>query len=142
LTTGHLSVEASRLSAILVGVLVLWITESLPLPVTALLGAALCVVLGVADAKTVLSPFANPVVFLFIGSFVLARAMTEHGLDRRIALKILGSQWVGGKPRARAVCDGDCDKCAFDVGEQHGDDGDDVADCVGDFECDAVTEAD
>ena len=76
----------------------LWASETLPLPVTALLGAALCVVLGVAPAKTVLAPFADPIVFLFIGSFILARAMMLHGLDRRIALAFLSAPWVGGKP--------------------------------------------
>src|SRR5688572_4866905 len=55
-----------RLSAILGAVAVLWVTELLPLPVTALLGAVLCVLLGVAPAKQVLAYFADPIVFLFI----------------------------------------------------------------------------
>jgi sodium-dependent dicarboxylate transporter 2/3/5 len=73
-------------------------TEALPLPVTALLGACLCVLLEVADAKTVFAPFADPIVFLFIGSFMLARAMTLHALDRRIALAFLSVGWIGGRP--------------------------------------------
>lgn len=79
-------------------VAVLWMTEALPLPVTALLGPTLCIVLGVADAKTVLAPFGDPIVFLFIGSFMLARAMTLHQLDRRIALAVLSWSWVGSHP--------------------------------------------
>src|SRR5687768_12113295 len=75
LTSSTLSPQGRRLSAILASVAVLWITEALPLPVTALLGAALCVVLGVADAKTTFAPFADPMIFLFLGSFILARAM-------------------------------------------------------------------
>jgi sodium-dependent dicarboxylate transporter 2/3/5 len=98
LTSGHLSPEGRSLSAILAAVCVLWVTETLPLPVTALLGALLCIVLGVAPAKTVLAYFADPIVFLFIGSFMLARAMTLHGLDRRIALGVLSVPWVGGHP--------------------------------------------
>jgi len=58
----------------------------------------LCILLEVADAKTVLAPFADPIVFLFIGSFILARAMMLHGLNRRIALAILSLRWVGGHP--------------------------------------------
>ena len=51
--------------------------------------AVLCIALGVAPAKQVFSYFADPIVFLFIGSFMLARAMAVHGLDRRIALSFL-----------------------------------------------------
>lgn len=98
LTAGHLSPPGRWLAAILSAVAILWVTETLPLPVTALLGACLCIVFGVADAKTVLAPFADSIVFLFIGSFMLARAMTLHGLDRRVALAFLASPWVGGRP--------------------------------------------
>jgi sodium-dependent dicarboxylate transporter 2/3/5 len=98
LTAGHLSREGQTLAAILAAVAALWVSEALPLPVTALLGAVLCVVLGVAPARTVLAYFADPIVFLFIGSFILARAMMLHGLDRRIALGFLSLPWVGGRP--------------------------------------------
>jgi len=94
-----LSPEATALAVILVGVVVLWITEALPLPVTALLGAVACVVAGVAPAEKVFQPFADPVVFLFIGSFMLAEAIRVHGLDRRLAYAVLGLPWVGEAPR-------------------------------------------
>jgi sodium-dependent dicarboxylate transporter 2/3/5 len=68
------------------------------LPATALLGAVLCIGLGVAPAKQVFSYFADPIVFLFIGSFMLARAMSFHGLDRRIALSFLSIAWVSATP--------------------------------------------
>jgi sodium-dependent dicarboxylate transporter 2/3/5 len=97
-TTGSLHYEARMLSAILAGAAVLWITETLPLPVTALLGAALCIVMGVADPRTVLAPFADRIVFLFIGSFILARAMAIHGLDRRLALGFLSWRWLAAHP--------------------------------------------
>ena len=90
--------RARRLSAILASVAVLWVTELLPLPVTALLGAVLCVLLGVAPAKQVLAYFADPIVFLFIGSFMLARAMSVHRLDRRIALGFLSIDWIAAHP--------------------------------------------
>ena len=75
---------------------IFWITEAIPLPVTALLGAALAVIVGIAPAKSVLAAFGDPVIFLFIGSFMLARAMQVHGLDRRIAYTLLAHPWVGG----------------------------------------------
>lgn len=97
-TGPFLSPEAGRLSAVLVMMVLFWITESIPLPVTALLGAVLNIVLGVADAKTVLAPFADPIIFIFIGGFILARAMIRHGLDRRIALGVLSLPGVSKSP--------------------------------------------
>src|SRR5262245_16447005 len=103
--TPTLSVEGRRLAAILAAVGVLWITESLPLPVTALLGAILCVVFGAVpedrnarSVEIVFAYFADPIVFVFIGSFMLARAMSVHNLDRRIALWFLSKHWVAGRP--------------------------------------------
>ena len=93
-----LSVEAHRLAAVLGAVVVLWVTEALPLPVTALVGAALCVVLGVAPAKQVFAPFADPLIFLFIGAFILSRAIFVHHLDRRVAFAVLSLPWVGARP--------------------------------------------
>ncbi|MDQ3688382.1 MAG: DASS family sodium-coupled anion symporter, partial [Acidobacteriota bacterium] len=90
--------EAHRLAAVMAGVIVLWVTEALPLPVTALLGAALCVVMRVAPARDVFAPFADPLMFLFIGSFILARAIFLHRLDRRLAFGVLSIKWVGARP--------------------------------------------
>ena len=94
-----LSYEAQALAAILLAVVALWITEALPLPVTALLGAVACVIAGVAPAKEVFRPFAEPLVFLFIGSFMLAEAIRVHGLDRRLAYSVLAIPWVGERPQ-------------------------------------------
>jgi sodium-dependent dicarboxylate transporter 2/3/5 len=90
--------EAHRLAAVMATVVLLWITEALPLPVTALLGAAACVVLKVAPAKDVFAPFADPLMFLFIGSFMIARAIFLHRLDRRLAFGVLSIRWVGARP--------------------------------------------
>jgi solute carrier family 13 (sodium-dependent dicarboxylate transporter), member 2/3/5 len=95
---GNLSPEGARLAAVLAAVAVLWLCEPIPLPVTALLGALLCVLLGVAPVKDVLAPFADPIIFLFLGSFMLAGAMELHGLDKRIALGFLSAPWVGSHP--------------------------------------------
>ena len=89
---------AHRLAAILAMMVVLWVTEALPLPVTALIGPVLAVILQVGPARTVLAPFADPIIFLFIGSFMLAEAMFSHGLDRRIAFGALSSRAVGASP--------------------------------------------
>ena len=80
-----LSPEALTLAPILVTVIVLWVTEALPLAVTALLGAVACVVAGVAPAKEVFRPFADPLIFLFIGSFLIAEAIRLRRLDRLLS---------------------------------------------------------
>jgi len=90
--------EAHRLAAILATVVVLWVTETLPMPVTALLGAALAVILRVAPAREVFAPYADPLMFLFIGAFILAQAIFHHRLDRRFAYAVLSLPWVGARP--------------------------------------------
>ena len=93
-----LSPAAHRLAAVLAAVVVLWVTEALPLAVTALLGASTCVVLRVAPAKDVFAPFADPLMFLFIGAFIISRAIFLHQLDRRLAYTVLSLPWVGARP--------------------------------------------
>ncbi|NCY02840.1 MAG: DASS family sodium-coupled anion symporter [Planctomycetia bacterium] len=93
-----LGYEAQALAVILAVVVALWVTEALPLPVTALLGVVACIIAGVAPAKTVFRPFADPIIFLFIGSFMLAEAIRVHGLDRRLAYRVLAVPGVGERP--------------------------------------------
>ena len=82
--------EARRLVAVLALAIAWWITEAIPLPATALVAAALAIVLGIAPARQVLAPFADPVIFLFLGSFLLAEALSRFGLDVRLAAWLLG----------------------------------------------------
>lgn len=94
----NLKPEAHSLAAIIAVIIILWICESLPMPVTALIGAALCVLFKVAPAKDVFAPFADPLMFLFIGSFMLARAIFLHDLDKRFAYGVLSLKWIGARP--------------------------------------------
>jgi sodium-dependent dicarboxylate transporter 2/3/5 len=86
---------AHRMAAIMTLVVVLWVTEALPMAVTALLGPVLAVVLQVAPAPQAFASFADPVIFLFIGSLILAEAVFMHGLDRRIAFTALAWRRTG-----------------------------------------------
>lgn len=86
---------AHRLAAILAMMVVFWVTEALPLAVTAMLGPVLAVLFGVAPARTAFASFADPVIFVFIGGFMLAEAMFVHAVDRRIAYTALSSRFVG-----------------------------------------------
>jgi sodium-dependent dicarboxylate transporter 2/3/5 len=98
LTPFNLKPEAHSLAAIIAVVIIFWICESLPMPVTALIGAALCIIFKVADARTVFAPFADPLMFLFIGSFIIARAIFLHDLDKRFAFGVLSLKIIGARP--------------------------------------------
>ncbi len=91
-----LSVEAHRLAAVVSLVVVWWVSEAIPIPATALLGAVLAVVSGVTSARGAFAPFASPTIFLFIGSFMIGRAVSDHGLDRRLAFSLLSLKVVQG----------------------------------------------
>ncbi len=90
---------AHRLGAVACLVIVFWVTEVLPIPVTALLGSILCVALGVAPAREVFAPYADPVIFLFVGAFLVGEALRDTGLDARLARALLHVRWVGGSGR-------------------------------------------
>ena len=90
-----LAAPAHRVSAILGMMIVFWVTEALPLAVTALLGPVLAVLFRVVPAATAFAAFADPIIFVFIGSFILAEAMFVHGVDRRIAYTALSWRFVG-----------------------------------------------
>ncbi|NOY94186.1 MAG: SLC13/DASS family transporter [Deltaproteobacteria bacterium] len=99
-----LPTRAHHLAAIFAAVIVLWVSEALPIAVTALLIAPLMIITGVTDAKSAFAPYADPLLFLFVGGFFIARAMTRHGLDRRIAGALVSLPGVAGVPsRVRAA---------------------------------------
>lgn len=98
LLLGPAAPEQRKTLAVVAWVLVWWITEAVPLPVSALFGPALLVALGVDTAASLFAPFADPVIFLFLGSFVLAEATVASGLDRRLALSVLTIPWVTASP--------------------------------------------
>lgn len=94
----QLSYQAHSLAAVIALVITLWICESLPMPISAVIGTALAVFLGVAPAKEVFAPFADPLMFLFVGSFMLARAIFIHDLDKRFAYGVLSLKFIGARP--------------------------------------------
>ncbi len=90
-----LGAKAHMLAAILAFTVTWWICEPIPLGMTALVSSVLCVVLGVDSAKKVLAPYADPTIYLFLGSFILAEAMAIHKLDKRFAYWIMSLRSVG-----------------------------------------------
>jgi sodium-dependent dicarboxylate transporter 2/3/5 len=99
-----LPAPAHRAAAIAAMTIVLWITEAMPLAVAALLGPCLAVVLDVVPAKEALAGFSHPLIFLFLGGFMLADALSVQGFDRRATLWLLSRGFIAGIPnRARAA---------------------------------------
>ena len=88
--------EITRTAAVAVLMAVWWISEALPLAVTALVPLVAFPMLGVIDGSEISESYINHIIFLFIGGFVMALAMERWGLHKRIALHIL--KWVGVSP--------------------------------------------
>ncbi|MFC3137932.1 DASS family sodium-coupled anion symporter [Shewanella submarina] len=75
--------------SILVFAAILWLTEAIHISVTAILVPILAVLFGVFETKAAMSNFANPIIYLFFGGFVLAAALNAQGIDKLIAQKVL-----------------------------------------------------
>ncbi len=86
LLPGDLAQPARVVAATAVLMGLWWMTEAIPIPATALLPLILFPALGVAPIDEASPPYANPVIFLFMGGFMLALAMQRWNLHRRIAL--------------------------------------------------------
>jgi sodium-dependent dicarboxylate transporter 2/3/5 len=95
---GDLSPAAWRTAAMGVLMAVWWASEAVPIAVTALLPLVFFPLLGIADMQAASAPFANKVIFLFLGGFVVALGMQRWNLHRRIALTVL--QHAGGNGRS------------------------------------------
>lgn len=84
-----MTLPAWRTAAIGIFMACWWITEAVPIPATALTPLLLFPSLGVLPVGAAAAPYANPIIFLFLGGFVIALAMERHGLHRRIALRVV-----------------------------------------------------
>ncbi|PWJ09933.1 solute carrier family 13 (sodium-dependent dicarboxylate transporter), member 2/3/5 [Jannaschia seohaensis] len=74
-----------------------WLFEALPLAATALLPIAIAPLLGISDLNDVAKSYSHPVVLLFMGGFLLAKAIERSGLHYRLAHALLG--FAGKNPR-------------------------------------------
>ncbi|MFI4876745.1 MAG: SLC13 family permease [Blastopirellula sp. JB062] len=74
-----------------------WLTEALPIAATALVPLALLPLLGVQSMSEVSASYGSRFIYLFLGGFLIALAVEESGLHRRIALKIVDA--MGDQPR-------------------------------------------
>jgi len=94
---GGMPPAAWQVAAVAVLMAIWWLTEAIPVAATALLPLALFPLLGLGSFKTVAAPYANPLIFLFLGGFLIALAVERWGLHKRIALMVLAR--AGTRPR-------------------------------------------
>ena len=81
--------EVGKVAAVAVLMAIWWITEALPMAATSLVPLVFFPLLGVLSGADISDSYINSVIFLFVGGFMLAIAMENWGLHRRIALKII-----------------------------------------------------
>jgi solute carrier family 13 (sodium-dependent dicarboxylate transporter), member 2/3/5 len=90
------SPEATKVLAVAAWMICWWITEAIPIPATALLPIILLPLLGVFGLPEATAPYADPIIFLFMGGFILAIALEKQRLHLRIALNLI--RFTGTNP--------------------------------------------
>jgi sodium-dependent dicarboxylate transporter 2/3/5 len=97
-----LTTEAWWVVSLAALMVVWWVTEAIPIAATALLPLAVLPLLGAVSVKDAAAPYADPIIFLFIGGFMLAAAVEHWRLHERIALSI--ASFAGGRPIPLVGC--------------------------------------
>jgi sodium-dependent dicarboxylate transporter 2/3/5 len=91
-----MKIEAWRVAAVTAFMAIWWITEAIPIPATSLMPIALFPLLGVMKSSAATAPYANHLIYLFMGGFFLAVTMERWNLHRRIAIHTI--RMVGTSP--------------------------------------------
>ncbi len=84
-----LTPEAWRLVGLTLWMATWWFSECVPIPATALLPLVWMPLVGIVDEKQVAARYADPIIFLFLGGFIIAQGMQQSGLHERLALRIV-----------------------------------------------------
>jgi len=96
LTAAQTPMAAWIVLALLVWMAVWWVTEAIPVPVTAMLPLVILPLFGVQSMRATAAPFMHPVIVLLLGGFIIAKAIERWNLHSRIALNIIHK--VGSRP--------------------------------------------
>ncbi|MEM9650204.1 MAG: SLC13 family permease, partial [Bacteroidota bacterium] len=94
-TPDGLSLEGKRMGAIALLMVVWWVTEAIPIYVTAFLPVVLFPVLGVLDSAETTKVYGHNYVLMLLGAFILAKGIEKQDFHRRIALRIIGLLGTG-----------------------------------------------
>src|SRR5690242_14055277 len=84
-----ISPAAHKVLALAAWMIIWWISEAVPVAITAFLPLVCFPLLSVMNTRTVSAAYANPIIFLFFGGFLLALALEKHKLHERIALNLI-----------------------------------------------------
>jgi solute carrier family 13 (sodium-dependent dicarboxylate transporter), member 2/3/5 len=84
-----ISPGATKVLALAAWMITWWVTEAVPIPVTAFLPLLAFPMLGIMNMKEASAQYANPIIFLFLGGFMIALALEKHRLHERIALNLI-----------------------------------------------------
>ncbi|MGB3721919.1 MAG: DASS family sodium-coupled anion symporter [Pacificimonas sp.] len=95
---GGLTREAWTVAGMGLLMLVWWVTEAVPIPVTSLLPLIILPVFGVLGFGEAAPPYASPIVLLLLGGFIIAKSVETWGLHARVALGVVAR--AGGSPAA------------------------------------------
>jgi sodium-dependent dicarboxylate transporter 2/3/5 len=91
-----LDVPAAKVLAIAALIITLWVTDALPMPVVALLPIVLFPVMKITTIEAAAAPYADKIIFLFMGGFMLGLAIEKWNLHKRIALSIVKISGTSG----------------------------------------------
>jgi len=94
---GSLSPEAWRTAALGLWMAVWWATETTPVGVTAFIPLIFFAPLGITTLSKAAAPYANPILYLYLGGFLIALAMQRWNLHKRIALALLTVSGTNGR---------------------------------------------
>ncbi len=84
-----ISPSAGKVLSLAAWIIIWWMTEAVPIAITALLPLVLFPFMGVMKMSEAAAPYANPIVFLFMGGFMIALGLEKHRLHERIALNLI-----------------------------------------------------
>lgn len=87
--SGYLNPETIKVLGVALWMVVWWVSDAAPMAITSLLPIVLFPALGIFSLSEVTAPYASPIIFLFMGGFLLALGLEAHGLHKRIALNLI-----------------------------------------------------
>ena len=89
--------QAWNVAAVALWMAIWWATEAVPVAATAFMPIIAFPFLGVSSITETTAAYANPIIYLFLGAFILALAVERWNLHKRIALVILSYAGTDGK---------------------------------------------